>query len=261
MLPARQLTDRSPRRLHRRLLATLLLAVAGPAQAHDTWLWPQAPEVGAPVVLALGTGNRFPIYETAVAPEFFERQGCNPGDSATRLAPLRYGPGSLLLKAETGARSCWVQLVPLDVELPDDKVTLYLKEIQAGPALRAAWSAMQARGVRWVERYTKHARIDFMPGLRQTVPMGLDIVWEQATPEGHRFQVLRDGRPLADLALELQSAELAFGIWRRSDGEGRIVLPPLPPGRWLLRGTDLRPGSQPDTWDSRFVTLSFAVGP
>ncbi len=31
-------------------------------------------------------------------------------------------------------------------------------------------------------------------------------------------------------------------------------------GRWLLRGTDVRPSTQnPDRWESRFVTLAFEV--
>ena len=90
--------------------------------------------------------------------------------------------------------------------------------------------------------------------------MAMDIVWEQATATGHRFVVLRDGQPLAGLPVELQSADAAKGIWRRSDAQGRISLPALPAGRWLLRGTDLRRSdAQPDTWDSRFVTLAFDV--
>jgi hypothetical protein len=37
------------------------------------------------------------------------------------------------------------------------------------------------------------------------------------------------------------------------------VQAPLP-GRWLLRGTELRLSQErPDTWDSRFVTLAFDV--
>ena len=141
---------------------------------------------------------------------------------------------SLVLKAEAGARSCWVRLVPLPIELAPDKVAIYLREIQAGPELRADWADMQRRGLPWTERYTKHAGINFAPG--------------------------RDGQPLAGLPVELQSADAAVGIWRRSDAQGRISLPALPAGRWLLRGTDLRRSdAQPDTWDSRFVTLAFDV--
>ena len=242
------------------LLPLLWLASVPAAWAHDTWLRNLAPVAGAPT-LALGTGNRFPVYETAVAPEYIERQGCNAGPDAshtTRLRPQQLVAASLLLKADAGARSCWVQLVPLSIELAPDMVAIYLREIQAGAELRAAWADMQSRGVRWTERYTKHARIDFAPGQRSPVPMAMDIVWEQASTAGNSFVVLRDGQPLAGFPVELQSADAAVGIWRRTDAQGRIGLPALPAGRWLLRGTDLRLSSdQPDTWDSRFVTLAF----
>ena len=90
--------------------------------------------------------------------------------------------------------------------------------------------------------------------------MAMDIVWEQASSAGNSFVVLRDGQSLAGFAVELQSAYAAVGIWRRTDAQGRISLPTLPAGRWLLRGTDLRRSdAQPDTWDSRFVTLAFDV--
>ena len=246
--------------MHPRLpVLIFLLGCLTATQAHDTWLRTLPPVAGAPT-LALGTGNRFPVYETAVAPEYVERQGCNPGPDTTRLRPLHLTASSLVLKAEAGARSCWVQLVPLPIELAPDKVAIYLREIQAGPELRADWADMQRRGLAWTERYTKHARIDFVPGQHSAVPMAMDIVWEQASSAGNSFVVLRDGQPLAGFAVELQSADAAVGIWRRTDAQGRIGLPTLPAGRWLLRGTDLRRSdAQPDTWDSRFVTLAFDV--
>ncbi len=266
----------------RRALAALAaLGAAAAVQAHDTWFEPLAAGPGAAPggLLLLGTGNRFPVRETAVDPAFFAGQGCATAGStesaaaaasvqgqgrATVDVPLQmrgYTPDATRLLAPPGARSCWVQLQPLPIEIDDDKVALYLREIQAGPALRQRWAELQARGVRWVERYSKHARIDFTPAGASPVPMAMDLVWEHAGDDGHRFVVLRDGQPLAGLPLELQSARAALGIWRRSDAQGRITLPALPAGRWLLRGTDLRPApDQPDAWDSRFVTLAFETG-
>jgi hypothetical protein len=76
------------------------------------------------------------------------------------------------------------------------------------------------------------------------------------------FQVLRDGQPLADFAVELRSATVRFGQWGRTDADGRVEFKPPLPGRWLLRGVDLRvSATDPDAWDSRFVTLAFEVLP
>jgi uncharacterized GH25 family protein len=75
-----------------------------------------------------------------------------------------------------------------------------------------------------------------------------------------RFQVLRDGAPLAGLPVELRSDLSPLGICRQTDAEGRVELTVPLAARWILRGTDVRPSAQdPDRWQSRFVTLAFEV--
>jgi len=168
------------------------------------------------------------------------------------------------------AVTCWAQLVPLDIVLPADKVRIYLREINASRATQEAWAEMRSRGVAWKERYTKHARIE-LAGTASTRPrpvdMGMDILMESG-PQAMRpgdplvFQVLRDGAPLADFAVELCSEQQRLGVWRRTDADGRVRLPAPPAGRWVLRGTDLRLSqSDADTWESRFVTLAFSIAP
>ena len=270
-------------------LAGLLLAAAA-AQAHDTWFHALPAVAGAPV-LALGTGNRFPVQESGVGTEFLARQGCSlidapkpaeagrplresrkvakphflesaDGRSASQplMRPLHNVAHALILRGPPRAQSCWAQLVPLEVELAADKVAIYLREVQADPALRATWADMQRRGVPWKERYTKHARIDFSVVEGEPVPMAMDIVREASANGSLSFRVLRDGQPVPGLAMEWVSDTASLGIWRRSDAEGRVRVPALPPGRWVLRAIDLRLSMvEPDRWESRFVTLAFEV--
>ena len=246
--------------------AALALAVVG-VQAHDTWFQPLATGQGAaPVELALGTGNRYPVQETGVGAEYLQQQGCiAPGALASEkpMQPLRNIDQALVLRPPPRAARCWAQLVPLDIELAPEKVALYLHEVQASPALRATWRDMQARGLPWKERYTKHARIDLEGGNTasgQTVPMAMDIVRTPLPGGGIAFQVLLAGAPLPLQPMELVSEAGTRGIWRRTDGQGRIELPALPGGRWLLRGTLLRLSDEdPARWDSGFVTLAFEL--
>ena len=258
------------------IVAALTLVALG-AQAHDTWFQPLIGSsdgrtaAGAPrIELALGTGNRYPVQETGVGAEYLERQGCQgSGDQAAArpMQPARNIEHALVLRPPPEAARCWAQLVPLDIELDAAKVAVYLQEVQASPALRAFWREMQARGLPWRERYTKHARIDLDPevtagaqdlGLR--VPMAMDIVRQPRQGAGFGFQVLQGGAPLAQQAMELVSEAGTRGIWRRSDGQGLVEFPPLPAGRWLLRGTWLRLADEdPTRWDSGFVTLAFEV--
>ncbi len=249
--------------LHRLLAAAAVALVAAPAAAHDTWFELQGAAADGSL-LALGTGDRFPRHESGIDAKFLVSSGCRGADNqAVPLQPLRDAPEALLLRAGPGARSCWAQTVPFDLELAPDKVAVYLREVGAGPELQARWAQLQRRGLAWKERYAKHARIVVGPGAvdDQGPPMAIDAKLETASPRQGQplaLRVLRDGLPLADFAVELRNGTLPVGLWRRTDAAGRLHLPTLPAGRWLLRGIDLR--LQPDdTWDSRFVTLAFEV--
>jgi Domain of unknown function (DUF4198) len=260
-------------------MKTLLLALAllpGLAAAHDTWFVPQPPTDRGELVLALGTGEMFPLLQTPVLPQQLAFGGCR-GDNVNERSLRRVSetPNALLLRTPRPVSpgvglSCWVQLVPIDIEIDDAIVELYLKEANALPAVRERWASLKARGVRWRETYVKHARIELdgrgaaATAAQPVSGLGMDVRLE--TPERPlrvgqplRFQVLRDGQPLAGLPVELRNDLSPIGLWRTTDAEGRITLALPLAARWILRGTDIRPAGA-ERWDSRFVTLAFEVG-
>ncbi|MED5617863.1 DUF4198 domain-containing protein [Ideonella sp. BN130291] len=260
-------------------VATLaLLGACAGAAAHDTWFLPLGAPSGVPL-LSLGTGNRYPLQEFPIGAEQLTMRGCRSADDRpVSFSAVRDLPKSLLLQAAVAGAprdrlaaplSCWAQLVPFEVELEARIVDIYLDEIAASPAVREAWAGMRARGVTWKERFTKHARIELAAG-RSTAAaaasgMGLDALLQsglQRLREGDplEVQVLRDGQPLAGLAVELIDARGASGGWFHTDAQGRVGFGAPAPGRWVLRGTDLRVSTtEPDTWDSRFINLAFEV--
>jgi hypothetical protein len=247
--------------------ALLTLAAAVPASAHDTW-FQLLPGPGLPL-LALGTGNQFPLQEVSVGASSLVESGCRGRDG--RSAPLRVlreTPTALLLQAPGGdALTCWSQQTSFEVELPADKVALYLHEINPPAWVRAEWARLQAAGLPWKERYAKHARIELhgASGPAQPVAMATDVVLDERAPRVGQtlgFQVLRDGKPLPDQAVELRGDMSPLGLWRRTDAEGRAHIDLPLPGRWVLRGTDLRRSeSVPDKFESRFFNLAFEVQP
>lgn len=261
------------------LLAVLVavLVAAGPAAAHDTWFVPQPPTDRGEALFALGTGTQYPVLQLPVRPRQIASGGCR-GDGVNERSLRRAGErdDALLLRtprpvpAGVGL-SCWVQLVPIEIEIDDATVEVYLQEIEAPPAVRERWAALKARGVRWQETYVKHARIETAGAgvaahsAQPVEGLGMDVRIE--TPARPlrvgaplRLQLLRDGRPLAGLAVEFRSDQTQAGIWRRTDGQGRVEWVPPQPGRWILRGTDLRPpAADAERWDSRFLTLAFEV--
>ena len=254
------------------LLGCALVSVVCAASAHDTWFETLPAAAPGQLAFSLATGNRFPRQEFPVGMEQLTASGCR--DAAGTVLPMRLlqdKPNALWVRAavRTGnAASCWAQLQAFEVEIEPRIVEIYLKEIQASAAVRETWADMQRRGVRWRERFTKHARVESLRAgaavATQPVPMAMDVLLRSDGPVGVDraldFQVLRDGQPLAGLPVEFQSAASGLGIWRRTDAQGRVTFSPPLPGRWLLRGTELYLSpTQADWWESRFVTLAFDV--
>jgi hypothetical protein len=277
---------------HARWLASATLVFgAASADAHDTWFERVAAAKGSDMhaQLLLGTGNRYPVQESGVDMIYLARQGChrsasdaessNSNSNTVALSKVRNTDTALLLHAPARAHTCWAQLQAFDVTVPADKVALYFREIQAPKALQDAWASQRAQGLDWTERYTKHARIALATtGMQDRTPLAVDMLIERsaspegtATPEGPhlragqpvQLRVLRDGQPVAGLAVELQTSGSRFGAWRRTDEQGRAQWPGLPAGSWLARATDLRPASanasHGQRWESDFVTLAFEV--
>lgn len=224
------------------LLAALL---TGPAAAHDTWF-----EARADGRLLLGTGNVFPLRETGIGAGHLAVRGCDGGP----LAVVAEGEQALELQPPAAAGSCWVQLDAFEVTLTPALVDAYLHEVRPPAALLQAWRALQARGLPWKERYVKHARIVLGGDAARPAPIGLDVV----TPAPGRFQVLRDGRPLPGFNVEFRHERARFGVWRTTGEDGTVDFATSLPGRWVLRGIDLRLADD-QVFDSRFVTLAFDV--
>lgn len=260
--------------------AFALLLVAFGANAHDTWFESRGQHARGDLFTALGTGNAFPVFDSPVGPEHLQRRGCREGGKTVALSVVAQASNSLILRAQTrgtAAASCWAQLISSEVELKSHVVPIYFSEAQPPAGVIAAWSAMEARGLPWKERYTKHARIvfngeapyDAEAGNARPDDMGLDmmLVGDVGTireADIITVQVLRDGRTLPDFAVELRHVTdgrtISRGAWHKTDDKGRVRLVVPQAGRWLLRGIDIRKSdSAPDSWDTRFVTLAFEV--
>lgn len=275
------MTSHRTRKFLRLFAAAWPVLTALAAQAHDTWFEPQPSRNPREIRLALGTGNQFPQQEVTVGAGSLVQQGCRYGSTRpAKMRVVRDTERTLLLRSAVPAKrpaggvTCWAQQQAFEVEITPDKIPVYLKEIAASPALRETWREMESRGVPWRERYTKHARIELFDDRAGAeapppapVPMAMDIVLERpATPlragDKITFRVLRDGEPLKGFAVELRSSLSSFGIWLRTDDQGRATAPVPFAARWCLRGTDLRlSATEADRWESRFVTLTFEAGP
>ena len=113
-----------------------LAAAAHSALAHDTWFAPLPAKANGGVALALGTGNQFPVQESGIDIQHLLYSGCRHEAGSAPIALQRTADAATALhvrvRAERGLPlTCWAQTAAFEVELADDKIALYFKEIQA----------------------------------------------------------------------------------------------------------------------------------
>lgn len=259
---------------HTVMAAAALAFFSGIASAHDSWFDVQPATERGEAVFALGTGNQFPTFDTPLRLDAIKSAGC--GDTAGRSVPLRWmadQPTRLLLRSTRplpahAALSCVARLATAEVSIDNPTVELYFKEIQPSEAVRAHWTQLRNKGVRWQESYTKLARIMMSGNLASgDTSQGLDLRVENTNPvlrvgDVLQVQILRNGQPWAGQAIELRNDSSSIGVWRKSDEQGRVSFPLPLAARWLLRGVDLRPSAaDPERWESDFLTVAFQVLP
>lgn len=273
-------------------LAVAAVTAASSVLAHDTWFERHTSATLQRPVLVLGTGNQYPVYDSRNDLQSLAHSGCQAGNVLQRGLVERgpQGPALVLttgqpLPSDATRVSCWAQLQPFEVDLPDILVDQYFKEAMPPASVRQAWAAQRARGQAWRERYVKHARIEWFSGdpaptaaasadaansaASTTAAMALDawMLQPQRAPrvgEDLEFLVLRDGRPLGQFSVEFRLHSSRLGLWRRTDEQGRVRLRPPAPGRWLLRGIELTPPpaeAADPVWQGLFITLAFEVSP
>jgi hypothetical protein len=260
------------------LAACLLLALAGPAAAYDTWLRPEraAPKAREAVTLDMTSGRAFPTDDIAIMPSRVEKAACRMGDKTTAVESRRPSPNALLLGTslpKAGVAVCWASLFPKLTELTPDVVQEYLDEIAAPPAVREAWMAGGKPG-RWRELYTKHVKTFLRVGEAPTaagdsswstpVGTGLEIVPESDPTTLHAnaelgLRLLFQGKPLPGVEIGLvRAGEQGAGYLPATDGEGRSRFRIGAPGLYLIRATWLRKSKTHDfDWESDFATLTF----
>ena len=255
----------------------LTLLVAGVASAHDTWLLPASMRVpvGRAVMISLTSGMAFPADDFAINPSRLARAQVRLGGATDRLASPVHGDRALRFRwrpARAGVATLAVELAPKTLTLAPGLIGEYLDEIDASPALRAAWAALPTPK-QWRERYVKHAasfvRVGTVSGdtsWATPMGMGLEIV-PLADPtalvagDSLAVRVLRGGRPHAGFAIASRPAGegIARQVTTGADGRATILLPTA--GRWMLSGTDLRRSAAAGLeWESDFVTMTIGVG-
>ena len=259
------------------ILPALIIAISltTSALAHDTWLIPDQFNVApkSTVTLDMTSGMEFPKLDVGPKPERVQSAQCRLAGKTFDITNKTAGPNSLQFKtelADAGVATFWVKLPARAIELKPEEVKEYLDEVDAPDALRKQWAEMKEQ--RWRESYTKHPKTFARVGdpasdgsWAEPAGMFLEIMPEK-DPTGLKagddfpVRVLKDGKAFTGFSLNAVSAGQTKGETRKTDSEGRVTFRLDAAGRWLLRGTDIRKSTQPDTdWESDFTTLTLEV--
>ena len=223
--------------------------------SHDSWLSPaRGAAPPGQLALELATGNRFPVQEF--------------GHSAAKQAACATAAGARLALRPLREQARWLDLAAAVPQRASSAVVLAGTGSGGHQRSNRAWSrSTSRRSARRppIGRPGRHCRHAACPGARAIAsspgsswgrtrlarqPAGLDLEIVVlgnkpiAVGEPLEFQVLRDGRPFAGFPVELVSERSALGIWRETDADGKLRHSLPFAGRWLLRGTDLRPSGE-----------------
>jgi uncharacterized GH25 family protein len=259
-------------------LATLASCffILGLANAHDTFLVPDRGyiEPGSTVRLHLTSGMAFPTLDYAIDANRVQTAQYRLSGKAAALPPPILDANALTFDstlAVKGLATVWIELEPKMLELESTEIGEYMDEIGATPELRARALATAGKQ-RWRERYTKHSKTFVVVGdagedrsWGEPVGMALEIV-PRVNPArlhaGERLplQVLKGGKPCEAFRVGIVGEGNTSVDFSSTDanGEAAFVVPHA--GKWLLRGTDLRPAGRTDLeWESAFTTLTFEL--
>ncbi len=255
-----------------------LLAGAGLAAAHETWILPASMRipVNRPVALNLTSGMAFPAEETTIDPKRVVKASARLGGTIEEIQRRIVRPKSLRFvwtPRLDGIGTIAIELAPKTLTLDPKLINEYYDEIHASPAIRAQWDSIPAPK-QWRESYVKHATSFVRVGspvndTSWALPLGLGLeIIPMSDPtnlvagQTLRVRVLRRGIPLGgfQIGARREGAPESADVFVATDGTGHATIALPREGRWLLFGTDLRRARETGLeWRSDFVTATIGV--
>jgi hypothetical protein len=246
-----------------RLAFALALLFPAVSAAHDFFLLPESFVIDsgneATVMATVSAG--FPTLEIVVDAERIAWVGAQgPGQPTLRIAAPASNAATLALSsAGPGLIVAGASTQPRDVEYGEDVVDLILAEYRVGPDAQAATDALpRPRTLRATSRrFAKTLLCITDCNDRSTAAQPLGMAFEFVAVDGSddRFQLRRDGTPLADYPVDLVTAD-STRSHLATDAQGQIRLPTDAQGAMMLFAAFMQPPQGEGRFDMQLTSLT-----
>lgn len=264
-----------------RLIQTaVLLALAGTAQAHDSWLEPKqfkAPlGIAVPVGFYIGHhGERDPATLSTRPAWLVGMQDVGPGGARNLLRQPAFNPERGISLPSAGTHLISLDTGDFENHAEPKAFESYLEEEGLTGAL-AAWRSAPIRGRKVREAYRRHAKSLIRVGSgarsvvgRATARLGqrLEIVpssnpYRLRAGERMRATIWFRGSPLSGALVTLGSLDRPTDemLSARSDARGRVSFSAPATGRWMMNVVWSERSTSPATdFTTSFSSLTFAA--
>lgn len=233
------------------VVAPLLCAVS--AAAHDFWIEPDTfrPASGSLVSIQLLVGEHFVGDPVARDPQLIERFSLVTAKGETKIDAdvVRVTEPGILVYRSRGTV----------VELAREKFEQFVEE-EGLQWLRAERARRGESNALWRESFSRCAKALLGSSPLQTKPVGLrlELVPESNPAPGKTLPVRLEfeGRPLRGaLVVAMHADDPSQRIERRTDARGRVDLPLVRSGKWLVKSVHVV--RAPAGWESLWASLTF----
>lgn len=259
----------------RSLVLLVVLLLAAPIHAHDTWLAPdrfRGAKAG-PVTLSLSSGMEFPKLDHAIAPDRVASARWHAARARGALLTGAPAAHALEFRADRaqGMTVYSVVLHPRPSKLKREQVREYIDHLGIPNAneVFAAWQ-QTSKAEQTDYRYMKYAKTFAATGAPDSsrswadpAEMRLELIPQNdptCVPSGGTLDVmlLDRGKPLPRYPVALLREGAKEPASAVTDAEGRVRLTLPAAGRYMLRATTLEPSADTAArWDVHLTTITF----
>lgn len=250
--------------ISRAILAGAAAASATAASAHDFFLLPEQFIVASPgeATIRATVGAEFPEPETAVPVDRIRRVGAAGSGASLEIGDASANATALTLSApRTGVAVAGASTHPRDVDYGEDRIDLIMQEYRVDPEVAAqvrnlpSPRTLRVSSRRFAKTIVCVVRCDDWAVAQR--PLGMPLEFVAAGSDRDHFQLLREGRPLANYPVDLATSS-GERLRLSTDADGEVHLPSNARGALMLFAAAMLAPADGERFVLKLSSLTFS---